>query len=237
MALPPALRWPAFGVAIWTLYCSACLLRNYQVARKTGLPIRVIPIDHTNALWTLLDRKVISLVQKLPGILGDNSFTRYNFRTWELHDRYKSYHELGDVFIMVTPGRNWLYVASSQIIMEIFQRRTDFPQCIELTEILNVFGRNVGTVRALLLLEPIQIKKNHAADPAQVEGKQWQSQRKMIATCFNEQNYEIVWSESLSLASDMLQYWTKKKSITSSADDLRTLSLHVLFNLWYHKRL
>lgn len=50
----------------------------------------------------------------------------------------------------------------------------------------------------------------------------------MIATCFNEQNYEIVWSESLSLATDMLQYWTKKQAITSSADDLRTLSLHVL---------
>jgi hypothetical protein len=50
----------------------------------------------------------------------------------------------------------------------------------------------------------------------------------MIASCFNEQNYEIVWSESLSLAHDMLQYWFKKPSITTSAGDLRTHSLHVL---------
>lgn len=57
----------------------------------------------------------------------------------------------------------------------------------------------------------------------------------MIATCFNEQNYEIVWSESLSLAGDMLQYWTKKHSITSSADDLRTLSLHVLTGAGFGK--
>lgn len=57
----------------------------------------------------------------------------------------------------------------------------------------------------------------------------------MIASCFNEQNFEIVWSESLSLASDMLQYWTKKQSITSSADDLRTLSLHVLTGAGFGK--
>lgn len=71
----------------------------------------------------------------------------------------------------------------------------------------------------------------------QVEGKQWQFQRKMIATCFNEQNYGIVWAESLSLATDMLQYWTKgtKHAITSSANDLRTLSLHVLTGAGFGK--
>lgn len=69
----------------------------------------------------------------------------------------------------------------------------------------------------------------------QVEGKQWQSQRKLIATCFNEQNYQIVWTETLSLAADMLQYWTKKESITSSAEDLRTLSLHILTGAGFDK--
>lgn len=57
----------------------------------------------------------------------------------------------------------------------------------------------------------------------------------MITSCFNERNYEIVWSESLSLARDMLQYWIKKQSITSSADDLRTLSLHVLTGAGFGK--
>lgn len=57
----------------------------------------------------------------------------------------------------------------------------------------------------------------------------------MIATCFNEPNNEIVWSESLSLARDMLKYWTKKPSISSSADDLRTLSLHVLAGAGFGK--
>lgn len=57
----------------------------------------------------------------------------------------------------------------------------------------------------------------------------------MIASCFNEPNNEIVWSESLSLARDMLNYWVKKPSISSSADDLRTLSLHVLAGIGFGK--
>ncbi|KUI54695.1 putative cytochrome P450 6a18 [Cytospora mali] len=114
---------------------------------------------------------------------------------------------------MVTPWRNWLHVANPEIIREIFRRQSEFPQCIELTEILNVFGRNLGTV----------------------EGQQWKIKRKMIASCFNEQTYEIVWSESLSLARDMLQYWSKRSSVTTSADDLRTLSLHVLTGAGFGK--
>ncbi len=69
----------------------------------------------------------------------------------------------------------------------------------------------------------------------QVEGQQWKTQRKVIATCFNEQNNEVVWSESLSLARDMLAYWSRQASVTTSADDLRTLSLHVLSGAGFGK--
>ncbi|POS68788.1 hypothetical protein DHEL01_v212818 [Diaporthe helianthi] len=213
MAMLSMLMWPAFGLLAWTLYCNLCLLRNYLVARKIGVPLRVIPIDHVNPLWMLVDTKVLSLVRKLPGALGDNSFTRYNFRTFEMHDRCDSHHEMGDAFIIATPRRNWLYLANPDVIMDMFRRRSEFPQCIELTEMLDVFGKNLGTV----------------------EGHQWKTQRKMIATCFNEPNNEIVWSESLILARDMLKYWSERPSITTSADDLRSLSLHILASAGFGK--
>lgn len=57
----------------------------------------------------------------------------------------------------------------------------------------------------------------------------------MIATCFTEQNHEIVWSESLSLARDMLAYWSRQPFVMTSADDLRTLSLHVLSRAGFGK--
>lgn len=50
MMVLSALLWHALGVLGWTLYCSFCLARIYLVARKIGVPLRVIPIDHINSL-------------------------------------------------------------------------------------------------------------------------------------------------------------------------------------------
>ena len=62
----------------------------------------------------------------------------------------------------------------------------------------------------------------------QTDGQQWQRHRKVTATCFNEENNELVWAETIHQAQGMLQYWSTKESIRSLADDTRTLSLHVL---------
>ncbi len=106
-----------------------------------------------------------------------------------------------------------MLVANPEAIMDCFRRRLDFPRCVEMTEILNVFGKNLSTV----------------------EGQQWKSQRKMIASCFNEQNHDVVWSESISLGRDMLAYWARQPSVATSAEDLRTLSLHVLSGAGFGK--
>ncbi|KAM4064608.1 cytochrome p450 [Hirsutella rhossiliensis] len=212
MALQALLLWPVLGLAaVWTLLSCVGLFRNYMAARQMGVPIRVLPIDHTNPIWMLIDRKLLSLLRRLP--LPESSFTRYNWRGWELADRYRSHHEMGDVFVHVTPGRNWLYLADPDALMHVFRRRTDFPRCLELTEILNVFGPNMSTV----------------------DGPKWKSQRKMVATCFNEQNNDIVWSESVRLASDMLKSWGSKPLLTSTAQDARTLSLLVLSRAGFGK--
>ncbi|KAL8649722.1 MAG: hypothetical protein Q9226_005458 [Calogaya cf. arnoldii] len=63
-----------------------------------------------------------------------------------------------------------------------------------------------------------------------VEGSDWQRQRKLTATPFNEQKSSSVWSESLRQASDMLQTWTSYGSdgTNQSAEDVRTLAINVL---------
>ena len=109
MALSWVLFLPALGAVILVAHSSISLARNYLVARRIGLPIRVIPFDHTNPLWLAVDRKVLSYVKRLPGFLGDNSFTRYNFRAWEMYDRLRPHQEMGDAFIIVTPARIWFY--------------------------------------------------------------------------------------------------------------------------------
>jgi hypothetical protein len=46
-------------------------------------------------------------------------------------------------------------------------------------------------------------------------------------SCFNDLNNEIVWTESVSQARDMLQSWLPLRAVATIADDTRTLSLHV----------
>jgi hypothetical protein len=116
MALFWALFLPALAAAILVAHSGFSLARNYLVARRIGLPVRVIPIDHTNPLWLAVDRKVLSYVRRLPGFLGDNSFTRYNFRAWEMYDRLRPHQEMGDAFVIVTPARIWFYCAPCHLL-------------------------------------------------------------------------------------------------------------------------
>lgn len=128
------------------LYWAACLLRNYAKARKIGLPIKVIPIDHMNPLWTVLDRKIVPLVKRLPFGLGDNSFTRYNWRGFEREDKMRSHNEMGDAFIIVTPRFLWLYVNDPDTVMDCLRRKSDFKHPIMMTEMLGIFGTNLSVV-------------------------------------------------------------------------------------------
>lgn len=144
----------------WVLYSWYCLLKNYLIARNIGIPIVVIPISHENPLWMIVDKKFfIPLFQRLP--FGSGTFTRYNWRGWEFADKNKSHLEMGDVFVVVTPGRNWLYLCNAEALVDVFQRRADFPRPLELfgmsylskgqlllilIEMVNIFGLNLSTV-------------------------------------------------------------------------------------------
>ncbi|KAH8658139.1 cytochrome P450 [Xylariales sp. PMI_506] len=200
-----------------TLYWGACLFRNYTKARRigasVGVPTRIIPIDHMNPLWAVLDRKIVPIVKKLPFGLGDNSFTRYNWRGFEREDKTRSHDEMGDAFIMVSPSYIWLYVNDPDTVMDCLRRKNDFKHPIMMTAMLGIFGTNLSVV----------------------EGQEWKVHRRITASCFNDQNNQIVWSEALTLATDMLQYWTSKPSVTSTADDTRTLSLHIMTRAGFGK--
>ena len=61
-------------------------------------------------------------------------------------------------------------------------------------------------------------------------GPDWQRQRKLTATPFNEQKSRLVWSEALRQADDMRQSWMSYDAggLKCTCDDVRTLALHVL---------
>lgn len=59
--------------------------------------------------------------------------------------------------------------------------------------------------------------------------------RKLIGSCFIEQNFEIVWRESINQATKMGRYWGSRQSVETVADDTRTLSLNVMSRAGFGK--
>lgn len=118
------------GVVLHALFN---LYRNYLQARKIGVPVRIILIDHVNPLWLVCDRAVLSVIRRLPFGLGNNSFTRYNYRGWEVPDRYYTHHELGDAYILVSPSNVWLYIADPDAVTDLYKRGKEFPRDTSVT--------------------------------------------------------------------------------------------------------
>ena len=113
------------------LYALNKLLINYNAARSTGLPVIVLPFDCGNPLWLIIDRKIVQLVQCIPFCSG--TFTRFNWRGWEILDRFRAHQQLGDAIFFVTPGKNYLQICDADAVQEIFQRRADFVRPPEST--------------------------------------------------------------------------------------------------------
>ena len=166
--------------AIWAFYNGLCLYSNYVKVAKLGLPRVISPVTPDNHLWIAFQTAFGKALQYFP--FDATSFTRYCRIGWEFHDRYQTHSRLGDAWILVTPARKWLYVADARAVTEIFGRGRDFQHPAWMLEPLSVFGLSISTS----------------------DGQEWQRQRKLTATPFNERKSVLVWDETLRQAKDML---------------------------------
>ncbi|CAG8981152.1 hypothetical protein HYALB_00005867 [Hymenoscyphus albidus] len=116
---------------VWVIHR---LTNNYTVARRVGIPVVVIPVNPESPLWMLLSDYIGPSIDRILSWLpfGSGYFTRYAHRGWDVHDRAKSFLELGDAFILVTTGKNWLYICNAETLTEILQRRKEFERPLEI---------------------------------------------------------------------------------------------------------
>jgi hypothetical protein len=126
----PLLLLLLLTLVAWSLYLASCLARNYYQARKIGIPMVILPVDPVNPLWMSIDTLFIPFFKRIP--FGSGTFTRFNWRGWEIKDRFRAHLELGDAFIFVTPGKNLLQVCNAEALADIFQRRDDFVRPTEM---------------------------------------------------------------------------------------------------------
>jgi hypothetical protein len=108
--------------AAWSVYT---LSVNYAAAKKIGVPIVILPVSSGNPVWMLLADIIVPLLQKNSS-MRSWPLVRFGRRSWEFKDKGKIHQEIGDLFVMVTPVKNWLYVCNADTLAEIMQRRNEF---------------------------------------------------------------------------------------------------------------
>ncbi|KAK3326713.1 hypothetical protein B0H66DRAFT_617882 [Apodospora peruviana] len=198
-------------LASWTLYLGVCLLRNYMVARKIGVPIRIIPIDRLNPIWMLIDRKVLSVLKWLVPWVDGTGFARYNFRGWELKDRIRSHQELGDAFVLVTPGM--VLSCRPRCADGGLSSKKQFPALHR----AHWNSQCLGT-------QHLDGRRCTMEDATQAD-----------SDMLHRANNKIVWSESTVISKAMLHNWTSEPSVKTIAPDTRSLSLNVLSTAGFGK--
>lgn len=189
LALPIALiAWSAWSLAA-----------NHVQAKKAGFPILTRWVTPTNPFWMVFGSTIVRKCRALN--IGTSNFWRFYHFGWEANQRHTVHQELGDVFMLVSPGGNWLCVSDSEVAYDVLRRRADFRRNFEQFAVLNVYGTNLSTT----------------------DDEEWQKHRKVTAITFTERNNELVWKESVSQATGMLQYWTKRsvQPVKTFADDTK----------------
>ena len=108
----------------WVCWTAYRLIRNRKQALELKVPIVYAPISSDNPLWIAFQNAFPFVFNIIP--FNDIDFLRYCRLGWEFHDRSKTHKGLGDTFVLVTPDKNWLYVAEAEAAYDIFSRGRDF---------------------------------------------------------------------------------------------------------------
>lgn len=219
-------------------HCSLCLVWAFS-------QLQCSPQDwppsyrSTRGLWksVVFDHRQedCAIFRRIPFRSG--TFTRFNWRGWEIVDRYRAHQQLGDAILFMTPGKHYLQLCNADAVSDIFQRRADFLRPPESAgkvlahtqlmdthegrlEILNIFGPNFGTVSSPPSLSNRSFDRRTNPNGKDIEALQLHLSMDMSTNAFG--------MESILQATGIIDYWSSKSSIDSVAADTRTVSLHVI---------
>ncbi|KAH7144394.1 cytochrome P450 [Dactylonectria estremocensis] len=203
------------GFAALPIYYAWLIISNHAIAKPTGLRIIIVPGDLTNPVWWLLGPRLAALERWITG--GENRLLRYGWLGFDFKGKARVHLEMGDAFIIVTPGKNYLYLADSVAISHVFEteRHGDYMQPHEAVEMLSIFGTSIST-----------------------GGLQyWQRHRRATAGSFNELTNNMVWTESLRQSRQMLEHCLAcgNDGTNAVADISRQFALNVLMRASFGK--
>jgi cytochrome P450 len=206
--------------SIFLLYVLSCVftfVRNVVAARKTGLPVILVPINQDAPPWVVFSVPYrFQIKARLPTWLWNRiSITIYG---WEYHDRVKPFEELAKPqgndksFVMAGLGAIELWTRDPEVANEVLRRPHDFEQAELTSTILEVFGPNVLSTN----------------------GSVWGRHRKVVASVINERISKATWDESLRQTEGMIDEIMQSAGESGYAetnqlpDMLKKITIHVL---------
>ncbi|KAI1169151.1 cytochrome P450 [Nemania serpens] len=196
------------------LYLFIRLRRNIQVAKGTGLPYGLSPI-HELQVWAYLTDPILRWWYHDNLLAGDGwpRWARFMIKDWHYEDKRRAHEELGDIFLVVSPGGLVCYVGEAAAALNVATRRKAFIKPPEKMKLLELFGPNVVSS----------------------EGDLWRLHIRVTLPPFGEEGVQnLVWAETTRQAASLVASWTDNDGKYSGATatnvkaDIYLLSLNVM---------
>ncbi|WPH00163.1 Hypothetical protein R9X50_00298600 [Acrodontium crateriforme] len=219
------LLYIAIACAAYAVYWVGDGYRQFRInlasAKQSGLPYVCTPWHTFHRFWLVGHLLFIPILKLLPSSWTD-SWLKFMDPAWLWDLKHDVFREMGtDCFMVVSPGKNTVYVADAGVVAQIVTRRGDFVKPLELYDSLDIFGKNVVTT----------------------EGAVWRHHRKITAPSFSERNNRLVWLETLHQASTLMsgimgsEEESRSRAIWDFAESANRLSLHVISRAGFGRRL
>ncbi|KAI5363679.1 putative cytochrome P450 [Septoria linicola] len=198
-------------LALYAVNTYRALAKNILAAKQSGISYIVLPVYTFNRAWLITHRLWLPFIDAVPAF-RNAKWRQYIVPEFAWAKQHDSFKEFGsDMFLLVSPGANTLFVADAEAMTQITTRRNDFPKPIWMYTSVDLFGKSVVST----------------------EGHVWRHHRKVTSPPFTERNNHLVWHESLRQAEGMMAGWLGKDqndsgAVLDVATESMRLSLHVI---------
>lgn len=214
------ISFATLGLVVWYVVTTIQAFRvNLAAAKESGIPYICMPVFTFNRFWLITHKLWLPFLRLLPRAWTE-SWIDLSFPDFLWKKQFSPFKELNsDIYMLVAPGKNTIYVADPKAISQITTRRNDFPKPTWQYTSVDLFGRSVVST----------------------EGAVWRTHRKITSPPFTEKNNVLVWEESLSQSEAMMTELTdnkeSSKSIWTVSSEAMRLSLHVISRAGFGVRL
>ncbi|KAJ5662735.1 hypothetical protein N7462_011661 [Penicillium macrosclerotiorum] len=179
------------------------LIKNYQNARKFGLPIILLPVSFEDSWWMPL-RPLFAWVEHLPWGLG--SWYVYTEMGWPTIDGNRTTARLGENFVLCSPSSNQIITCYRAGLKSSFGQHKNWMLPKAQSQLFAFYGQNVSSTN----------------------GTDWQRHRKITAAAFNEDMMERVWHESTNRAGSFDRVGERNFTLGSLRSELEIIAMQVL---------